>query len=292
MAEVLPGVELVEADLGSDTGWAQAVEGCRFVVHTASPFPAAEPKHEDELIRPAVDGTLRVLRAAAASGVERVVVTSSIAAVEVGNEGHLLTEADWSDLARCDAYQKSKTLAERAAWDFVAEHPEVELAVINPGMIIGPVLRAEAGTSVGGIRTVLAGDMPGVPRLNFATVDVRDLAAAHRLAMEVPAAAGNRYICAGPEVSFPEMTEILAERYRVSTRVLPDWLVRLVGRFNPDARLAARFLGRSENLSAAKAQSELGWQMRPLADTLFDTAASLIEFGLVTDPGAARTRAA
>ncbi|MGW4246685.1 aldehyde reductase, partial [Nocardia sp. NPDC004722] len=127
---------------------------------------------------------------------------------------------------------------------------------------------------------------------NFATVDVRDLAVAHRLAMEVPAAAGNRYICAGPEVTFPAMAEILAQRYRVSTRVLPDWLIRLVARFNPDARLAARFLGRSENLSAAKAEHDLGWRMRPVAETLFDTAASLIEFGLVADPGAPRSRAA
>ncbi|WP_246023649.1 NAD-dependent epimerase/dehydratase family protein [Nocardia yunnanensis] len=292
IAETLPGVELVEAGLGSDTGWEAAVAGCRYVLHTASPFPAGTPKHEDELVRPAVDGTLRVLRAAAASGVERVVVTSSIAAVQVGNSGRLLTEADWSDVAVCDAYEKSKTLAERAAWDFAAEHPDIEVAVLNPGMIIGPLLRAEAGTSVGGIRTILAGDMPGVPRLNFATVDVRDLAVAHRLALETPEAAGNRYICAGDEISFPEMARILAGRYRVSTRALPDWLVRLSARFNTDARTAVRFLGREERLTAAKAERELGWHMRPVAESLLDTADSLIRLGLVDDPGAPRRAAA
>ncbi|WP_433564462.1 SDR family oxidoreductase [Nocardia sp. CA-151230] len=291
VAELLPGVELVEADLGSDAGWAAAVAGCRFVLHTASPFPSGVPDHEDELVRPAVDGTLRVLRAAAGSGVERVVVTSSIAAVEVGNEGHLLTEVDWSDTEQCDAYQKSKTLAERAAWDFAAQHPNLELAVINPGMIIGPILRAEAGTSVDGIRALLAGGMPGVPRLNFATVDVRDLAVAHRLAMETLQAAGNRYICAGEEVSFPQMAQILAQRYRVATRVLPDWLVRLSARFNPDARTAVRFLGRAAHLSAAKAEHDLNWTMRPVADSLLDTAESLIRFGLVPAPRPARPAA-
>ncbi|WP_040803647.1 SDR family oxidoreductase [Nocardia concava] len=292
VADVLPGVELVEADLSSDAGWADAVRDCRYVVHTASPFPSDTPEHEDELVRPAVDGTLRVLRAAAASGVERVVITSSVAAVQVGNRGRLLTEADWSDPALCEPYEKSKTLAERAAWDFAARHPELEVAVINPGMIIGPILRAEAGTSVDGIRALLSGDMPGVPRLNFATVDVRDLAVAHRLAMETPEAAGNRYICAGDEISFPEMAQILARRYKVSTRVLPDWLVRLSARFNADARTAVRYLGREERLTAAKAEQELGWQLRPVANSLLDTAAALIEFGLVTDPGPAKSRAA
>ncbi|MEU6582051.1 aldehyde reductase [Nocardia sp. NPDC046763] len=291
VAELLPGIELAEADLGSDAGWAAATAGCRYVLHTASPFPSGVPEHEDELVRPAVDGTLRVLGAAAASGVERVVVTSSIAAVEVGNEGHLNTEKDWSDTARCDAYQKSKTLAERAAWDFAAEHPDLELAVINPGAIFGPLLRAEAGTSVDGIRALLAGGMPGVPRLNFATVDVRDFAIAHRLAMETPQAAGNRYICAGEEVSFPRMAQILAQRYRVPTRVLPDWLVRLSARFNPDARTAVRYLGREARLSAAKAEHDLNWTMRPISETLFDTAESLIRFGLVPAPRPARTAA-
>ncbi|WP_036510288.1 SDR family oxidoreductase [Nocardia aobensis] len=292
VAGVLPGIELVEAALESDHGWAEAVEACRFVVHTASPFPPAAPQCEDELVRPAVDGTLRVLRAAAAAGVQRVVITSSMAAVGAGNRGQVLTEADWSDIAVCEPYEKSKTLAERAAWDFAAEHPEIEVAVINPGMVIGPVLRPEAGTSVGGIRALLAGGMPGVPRLNFAPVDVRDLAVAHRLAMETPAAAGNRYICAGDQISLPGMARILAQRYRVPTRVLPDWLVRLSARFDADARTAVRYLGREERPTSAKAERELHWHMRPTADSLFDTAASLIEFGLVADPGAVETRPA
>ncbi|MFE4458061.1 NAD-dependent epimerase/dehydratase family protein [Nocardia tengchongensis] len=284
VAALLPGVELVEADLGADAGWDAAVTDCRYVLHTASPFPAGVPEHEDELIRPAVDGTLRVLRAAAAAGVERIVVTSSIAAIQGGNEGRLLTEADWSDTARCDAYAKSKTLAERAAWDFAAEHSEIELAVINPGMIIGPILRAEAGTSVDGIRALLAGGMPGVPRLNFATVDVRDLAVAHRLAMETPGAVNNRYICAGAAISFPELAQILAQRYRVPTRALPDWLVRLSALVNPDARTAVRYLGRKETVSADKARHDLNWTMRPVADSVLDTADSLVRFALVPAP--------
>ncbi|MBL1076732.1 NAD-dependent epimerase/dehydratase family protein [Nocardia sp. 2] len=286
----LTGVELVEADLSSDAGWAEAVAGCRYVVHAASPFPAAEPKREDELVRPAVDGTLRVLRAAAAGGVERVVLTSSIAAVRMGHD-HRCTEDDWSVLDACDPYPKSKTLAERAAWDFAAEHPETELAVINPGMILGPVQRAGVGTSVDAIRALMAREIPAVPRIGFCPVDVRDVATAHRLALETPAAAGNRYIVAGEFLPLPDMARILATRYRVPTRVLPDVLVRLGARFDPTARTAARFLGHEEHVSSDKARRDLGWTMRPVEDTLFDTAAGLIDFGVVTDPGRPRGHA-
>ncbi|MFB7721335.1 NAD-dependent epimerase/dehydratase family protein [Nocardia sp. NPDC056100] len=287
----LTGVDFVPADLDSDAGWAEAVAGCRFVLHTASPFPPAEPEHEDELVRPAVDGALRVLRAAAAAGVQRVVLTSSVAAVMRGHGDRVLTEDDWSDVNACNAYEKSKTLAERAAWDFAAAHPELELAVINPGMILGPVQRAAAGTSVDAVRILLAREMPGLPDLGFSTVDVRDVAVAHRLAMELPRAVGNRYICAGEQVALPEMARAIATEYRVPTRVLPDWLVRLSARFNPAAATAARYLGRTEHVSAAKARDELGWTMRPVQQTLLDTAASLIRFGVVADPGTPRGKA-
>lgn len=287
----LPGIEVVEADLTADAGWADAVDGCRYVVHVASPFPSTVPDHEDELIRPAVEGTLRVLRAAAAGGVDRVVLTSSVAAVRFGHNG-IATEADWSDTAACDAYEKSKTLAERAAWDFAAAEPGLQLAVINPGMILGPVQRAVSGTSVEAVRALLAKEMPGVPNIGFATVDVRDVAAAHRLAMERPNAAGNRYICAGRQVSLPEFAEILATRYDVPTRTVPDWVLRLLGRFNPSARTAARYLGRREEVSAAKARTELGWTVRPVEDTILETAASLIRLGVVTGVATRRSPAA
>jgi nucleoside-diphosphate-sugar epimerase len=287
LAAQLPGVELVTADLTADGGWAEATAGCRYVIHTASPFPADEPAHEDELVRPAVDGTLRVLRAAAASKVERVVVTSSIAAVRVGHTREC-TEADWSQVPLCDAYQKSKTLAERAAWDFVRDTPGSELVAINPGMILGPVQRAATGTSVDAVRMMLARQAPGVPPIGFAMVDVRDLATAHRLAMELPQAAGNRYICAGEEVSLPHIAQLLATRYRVPTRTVPAPLLRLAARFDGTAQRATRYLGRHEQVSAAKARHDLGWTMRPLEQTVLDTAESLVRFGVVRDPGRPR----
>jgi nucleoside-diphosphate-sugar epimerase len=286
------GVELVEADLNSGSGWDAALAGCRYVAHTASPFPPAAPKDENELIRPAVDGTGRVLRAALAAGVRRVVLTSALATITGGNTfGQTLTEQDRADPEGAEAYFRSKIFAERAAWDFAPAHPELELAVINPGMILGPIQHAgQPGTSVGAIRTLLAREMPGVPRLNFATVDVRDAAVAHRLALTAPQAAGSRYILAGEQTSFPDMARILAARYRISTRVLPDWLVRLAARLDANARTAAGYLGRTENVSAAKARGELGWTQRPIEQTLLDTAESLIRFGLVEDPGRPKAR--
>jgi nucleoside-diphosphate-sugar epimerase len=280
-------VELVEADLGSDAGWDAALAECRFVAHTASPFPAGTPENEDDLIRPAVDGTGRVLRAAAAAGVRRVVQTSALATITGGDtSGRVLTEDDSAEPDGVEAYFRSKILAERATLDFAAAHPELEVTVLNPGMMLGPVQHAgQPGTSVGAIRTLLAREMPGVPRLNFAAVDVRDVAAAHRLALTAPQAAGSRYILAGKQVSFPEMARILADRYRVATRALPDWLIRLAAHFDANARTAAGYLGRTEHVSAAKACGELGWTRRPIEQTLFDTAESLIRFGLVTDPG-------
>ncbi|WP_280265514.1 NAD-dependent epimerase/dehydratase family protein [Nocardia wallacei] len=289
LAAHLPDVELVTADLTDEAGWAQAAADCRYVVHAASPFPATEPDDEDELVRPAVDGTLRVLRAAAVAGVRRVVVTSSIAAVRMGHRERVCTETDWSDPRACNAYEKSKTLAERAAWDFARERG-IELVAINPGMILGPVQRAAVGTSVEALRILLARAMPAVPPIGFATVDVRDAAVAHRLALELPEAAGNRYIVAGDYVSMTEMARIIATRYRVPTRTIPAWLLRLAARFDATARLAASRLGKREAVSADKARRELGWTMRPIEQTLLDTAESLVRLGVVADPGRPRAR--
>ena len=289
-------IQFVQADLDRDDGWMPAVTDCDYVMHTASPFPGAPPKDPGELVRPAVDGTLRVLRACAASEtVQRIVITSSIAAVSAGREpgDHTVrTEQDWSVLDRSTAYQQSKTLAERAAWDFVAGLPAdrpLELVVINPGMVLGPVQHPVAGTSVNAIVRLLRRDMPGSPRLGFAPVDVRDLAAAHRLAVESPDAAGNRYICAGDNIWMGGIAQILAEEhnrkgFRVPTRTIPDPLMRIIGYIDPSVRLILPWLGRDERVSSDKARRELSWEMRPVRETILDTAASLIRHNIVPAP--------
>ncbi len=290
-------LEFVEADLAGDRGWNEAVAGCTYVLHVASPFPAEVPKHEMDLIGPAVDGTRRVLRACAASGtVKRVVLTSSVAAIAFGHDAHdrkVRTEADWSNPERCEAYQKSKTLAEHAAWDFVAVLPadkRFELAVINPGFVLGPVMSADPGTSGEVVRKLLMREMPACPRIGFAPVDVRDVAIAHRLAMESAQAPGNRYICAGEHMWIEDMAKVLAAEfnpkgYRVPTGRLPYWLMWIVARFDKTIRLALEYVGRQELVTCEKAQRELGWSMRPVHDSILDTGHSMIEHGIVPARG-------
>ncbi|MFX0578085.1 SDR family oxidoreductase [Nocardia nepalensis] len=282
-------LEFVAADLNDDSGWAAAVSGCAYVMHVASPFPATPPSDERELIDTAVDGTLRVLRAGADAGVRRVVLTSSIAAVTFGHETDAVrTETDWSVVERSAAYQKSKTLAERAAWDFAAKS-SLELVVVNPGMVLGPLQSAATSTSHEPVRRLLARDAPGSPRVGWAVVDVRDLAVAHRLALEAPDAVGNRYICAGEHIWMAEMGRQLAEEFgprgfRVPTRVIPDVVVRAIALFDKGIRLTLPMLGRRELLSSEKARRELGWSMRPVRETVLDTAESLIQYDIVRAP--------
>jgi dihydroflavonol-4-reductase len=284
-------LEFVEAELDTDDGWAAAVAGCAYVLHVASPNPPAIPKHEDDVVRPAVDGTLRVLRACADSGsVRRVVLTSSIVAIILdGDADRVHTEDDWSDPENCPPYAKSKTLAERAAWDFVAGLPDerrFELVTINPGFVLGPLLAREVGLSVEGLRKMLDREVPGSPRIGMAIVDVRDTATLHRLAMERPEAAGNRYLCAGEHMWMQEVAQVLAEEfnprgYRVPTGRLPYWLMWIIGRFDRTARLALYFVDRRESVTADKAVRELGWTMRPVKQTIVDTGHSLVDLGLL-----------
>lgn len=286
-------VELVSADLMSDGGWADAVAGCDVVYHTASPAPVKVPKDENDLIRPAVDGTLRVLRAAAASGsVRRVVMTSSIDAVMQGHppQQHPWTEADWSVTEHCLPYPKSKTLAERAAWDFAAAG-SVELVTVNPGAVLGPIQRPVVNTSTEVVRQLLARKVPAVPKIGLAVVDVRDVAAAHRLAMVTPEAAGNRYLLAGEQMWMTDVADLLAEEYRprgyrVPTHAMPYRLLWLVGRVNLAARAALDYVDVMESVDDAKVRRELGWTPRPGRDTVLETAESLITHGVV-----ARSRA-
>ncbi|TLG09816.1 aldehyde reductase [Nocardia cyriacigeorgica] len=293
-------IDFAAADLDRDEGWAAAVSGCDYVLHVASPFPSAPPDDEQEMIDTAVNGTVRVLRAAAATGtVRRVVLTSSVAAIAHGHRTDAVrTEADWTVVERSPAYQKSKTLAERAAWDFAAENPDgPELTVLNPGMVLGPALSTATSTSHEPVRMLLGHQVPGSPRVGWATVDVRDLAVAHRLAMETPEAAGKRYICAGEHLWMRDLGRLLAEEFgprgfRVPTRQLPDLLVRAIAVVDKTVRLTVPSLGQVERLSAERAGRELGWTMRPVRDSVRDTAESLLALGVVPMPAGARSDAA
>ena len=278
-------------DLTQDAGWTDAVAGCDFVLHIASPFPAGIPKHEDELIVPARDGALRVLRAARDTGVKRVVLTSSFAAIGYGHpeQQEPFDETRWSRLDDGLApYTKSKTLAERAAWDFIArEGGGLELAVVNPVGVFGPVLGADYATSIQLVQRLMTGSMPGCPRLRFGVVDVRDVVDLHLRAMSAPAANGERFLAvAGDFMRVQEMALALKSRLgtaarKVPTRELPDWLVKLVAMFDPTVRQIVPDLGKYKNATAAKAQRVLGWSPRSNQDALMATAESLLRLGLL-----------
>lgn len=280
-----PGDRLtvLAADLTSDDGWAEAIAGCDYVLHVASPFPAAQPKDPDELIVPAREGTLRVLRAALDAGVRRVVVTSSVAAVRgsTSSASAPLTEADWTDPdhPKLSPYARSKTVAERAAWDLVRERGEEErLAVVNPGAILGPVLGGEHSTSLAMVERLLKG-MPGTPRIGFSVVDVRDVADLHILAMTSPEAGGERYIAVDRFMWMGDVAAILRERLgpeaaKVPKRSIPDFVVRGMALFDPAARSVVGQLGQKVEVSSAKARA-LGWQPRPVEETIVDCARSL-----------------
>jgi dihydroflavonol-4-reductase len=294
-SEVQTGERLsvAPADLRSDDGWEQAVDGCDYVLHVASPFPRAQPKDPDELIVPAREGTLRVLRASLDAGVERVVVTSSIAAITGGLQPTSLplTEDDWSDPdnPRLTPYARSKTIAEHAAWDFVRERGETgKLAVVNPGAILGPVLSDDRSYSIEMVERLLKG-MPGAPRIGFAIVDVRDVADLHLRAMIAPEAGGERFIAVGSFQWMGQLAEVLRDRLgeaaaRVPTRTVPNLLVRAMALFDPGVRSIVGQLGRKTEISSEKAKTLLGWSPRPSQETIIDCAQSLIDHGVVKQP--------
>jgi dihydroflavonol-4-reductase len=275
------------ADLTSDDGWAQAADGCRYVLHVASPFPPVQPKDPDELIVPARDGALRVLRAALDAGAERVVMTSSVAAIRgkrPSTPQTPWTEADWTDgndTSRTP-YVRSKTLAEQAAWEHVrSAGAEDRLAVVNPGAIIGPALNDDHSYSLQAIQRLVNGSMPAAPRLGFTFVDVRDVAELHLLAMTSPAAGGERFIAADQFLWVADVARVLRERLgdqasKVPTRVAPNVLIRALALFDGSLRSVIGDLGKRQWFSSEKARSMLGWQPRPVEDSIEETARSLI----------------
>jgi nucleoside-diphosphate-sugar epimerase len=291
-SEVDPGDRLtvLAADLTSDAGWPEAVEGCEYVLHVASPFPPKQPKDPDELIVPARDGTLRILRASLEAGVKRVVVTSSVAAIRLsdGAPTRPLDERDWTDpdSPGLTPYVRSKTIAEQAAWDLVRERGEEErLSVVNPGAIIGPVLNDDLSYSLQAVQRLLGGT-PGVPRLGFSLVDVRDVADLELRAMTAPAAGGERFIAATEFLWMGEIGAVLRERLgenasKVPTRTVPNLMVRAMALFDPGIRSVVGGLGKRTDLSSEKARTSLGWAPRPIEDTIAETGDSLIRHGLV-----------
>ena len=288
----LARLELVELDLLSDKGWERAVDGSRYVQHVASPFVIEQPKDKNDLIRPAVEGTRRAVQAALGAGVERVVLTSSVAAIIYGHESEaprIFTEADWSNLAspHLTPYQESKTRAEQEAWR-IAEGfgARARLAVINPGAIMGPLLDEDPGTSAQLAIRLLDGSMPGTPKMSFSVIDVRDVAAAQVAAMIDPAAGGHRFILADREMSLFEMAEAIRtglDRPGVRTprAELPNWLVRLVALFDRQIRDNTIELGTVRPVNGDAGRALIGRPTITGANAVVATARSLFEQGLV-----------
>lgn len=282
----------VEADLLADTGWATAMEGIGGVLHVASPFPSGEPKDEDELLRPAVDGTLRVLRAAVAAGVPRVVQTSSMAAVHGGHphtRTKLFDEDDWTetDNPAVSTYCRSKTLAEKAARDFVSSDGKtLHFSTINPGFVLGPVLDRDIGTSAGIIQMFLRGKYPGTPRLFFSVVDVRDVAKMHRLALESAEPSGGRYLGVSETLRLVDIARRIREKLgraarKVPSRELPDFVVRLVALFDPTGRATLPDLGFELRVDNLRTRHALKMDFIPVTESAPAMATSLIELGAV-----------
>lgn len=280
------------ADLVRDEGWREAATGCDYVLHVASPLSTSVPKDENEMIIPARDGTLRVLRAAREAGVRRVVFTSSVGAISYGHPSRdkPFDETEWTKLDGADVqpYIKSKTLAERAAWDFMArEGGALELSVVNPVGIFGPVLGPDFSGSIEIVKSLLDGIMPAVPRVYFGLVDVRDVADLHLRAMTAPEAKGQRFIAAsGETLSILDIARVLRRELgprarRVPRLQAPDWVVRLAARRIPLLRAVTPMLGKVRHSNSAKARSLLGWQARSHEEAILSTAESLIRLGLV-----------
>ncbi|MDB6079029.1 MAG: aldehyde reductase [Akkermansiaceae bacterium] len=279
------------ADLNSDPGWDQAVAGCDYVLHVASPLGGDRPKDAGTLIAPARDGALRVLRAATRAGVKRVVMTSSCAAASYptgSREDGVIDETLWTDPddRKLNAYRKSKTVSEIAAWRFMDSYQgSTELTTILPGGVFGPVLTAENPGSVQIVARLLQGRVAGNPRVGFGIVDVRDLAALHLSAMTSPQAAGERFIASGDFLWMREISQALRESLgsaaaKVPTKNLPDFVLKIAALFDPGVRAILPNLGRHYRHTSAKAARLLNWHPRPAKETMIDCAKSLIEKGM------------
>ncbi|WP_030984987.1 SDR family oxidoreductase [Streptomyces sp. NRRL WC-3744] len=281
---------VVRADLEHPDDWDEAVAGCDFVLHVASPTLRSAPANDDEMVVPAREGVLRVLRAARDAGVDRVVLTSAFGAVGIGHPPRSapFTEEDWTDIdSDIPPYQRSKTLAERAAWQFIEdEGGGLELAAVHPVGVLGPLLGPDDPPSLRLVRRMLEGRVPACPPFGMGYVDVRDVADLHLRAMTDPAAAGERFLAiAGHSLRLVDIARILRDRLgehaaKAPTRELPVWLTHALGIVNPELRLLRHQLGRDLDATSAKAERLLGWRARPIEDTIAETAESLLAHGI------------
>lgn len=290
-----PGLDrlfFIEADLTKDHNWPLAVSGCEYILHVASPIFLKAPRDENEMIRPAVDGTVRVLKAARDAGVRRVVMTSNFGAVGYSHSDKTkpITEDSWTDPNQkgLSAYNKSKVMAEKAAWDFLKkEGADLELTVINPVGIFGPAMNRNLSSGFELVKQILDGSMKAIPNMTMNIVDVRDLAELEIMAMTSEAAKGQRFLALSDGIwSLPQIATLYKTRLgdrarRISLRRLPDWMVHIKALFNPTAKNLASMLGIYRNTSNDKARQMLGWKPRPAEEALLSTAESLFKFGNV-----------
>ncbi len=284
-------LSFASADLMKDEGWEEAMEGCTYVLHVASPVPINLPKDENEIIKPAKEGTIRVLKAADKTGVKRVVITSSIAAICYGHSDYkkTFTEADWTNLAgkNLTAYPKSKTIAEKAAWSYLEETgSKLELVAVNPSVVLGPALEKDFGSSLELVRKIMGGELPGAPKIGWPIVDVRDVAKMQLLAMTEPKAVGKRYICANETMFIKDVAKVIKDNFpayqnKISVRNLPNWVVRISALFDPTVKAVLSELGNPQYVSSEKAKEDLNWTCRSNEEAIISAAQSLIDHQIV-----------
>jgi dihydroflavonol-4-reductase len=284
-ANKLTKLSFCELDLTKDNGWSDAVRGVDAVIHTASPFPGDTPKDENDLIRPAVDGATRALKAAQAAGVKRVVLTSSMVAIMHKDvaDGQVLTPQDWSTVGHktMGAYAKSKTLAEKAAWDFVAAHPEIELTTINPGLVVGTPTDGNYGTSLELIAQFMNGKFPMVPNFGLPIVDIADVSAAHVNALSKPGSIGKRFILADSYMMAPEMIDVLRSKYadrKLPKRRAPKFVVKLMSLFDAQAKTLLPIIDLNLSLDNTATTDVLDVTFTPTADALLAAADAIVKY--------------
>lgn len=273
-------LEFATLDLNKDEGWQDALRGCDVLMHTASPFPLNEPKDPEDLIRPAVDGTLRAMRAAKDAGIKRVILTSSCAAIykQAGKSPMSPSdETNWTspEDPSVGAYEASKTLAEKAAWDFVAEHPDMALTTINPGAVFGPPMDARYGSSLELVEQLMTGKVPMAPPMDMVAVDVRDVAQMHVAAIELDATKGERFAAVGGTYRLLEMGNMLKawdSSLKTPRREAPAWFLRFMGLFSKDVKAISGNLGRTLSVSGAKAERTFGFKFIPVKDAIIASA--------------------